>query len=153
MVDAINDRGVHVLFTRRRDDHLLRASRDVRRRLRLAREEAGALEHGVDAEVLPRQLRGVLLRTDADLVAVDDEILAVDADLAREAAMSGVVFREVRVDRRVPEVVDRDDREVVLLPRLVVGAKDHAADAAVAVDGDSDGHPRTPENKARSARV
>jgi hypothetical protein len=38
------------------------------------------------------------------------------------------------------EVVDRDDLDVVLLAALVVGAEHVAADAAIAVDGDFDGH-------------
>ena len=39
-------------------------------------EPAGALEHDVDAEVLPRQLRRVLLREHLELVAVDRDRVA-----------------------------------------------------------------------------
>ena len=83
---------------------------------------------------------GSLLRADPDLVAVDDEVLAFDLDRAGEAPVRGVVLREMGVGRGVAEVVDGDDREIVPLPALVVRAEDHAADAAVPVDGDANGH-------------
>jgi hypothetical protein len=69
-------------------------------------------------------------------------VVALDLDLARELAVHGVVAREVGVGLRRAQVVDGHDLQVVALVRLVVGAKDVAADAAVAVDGDADGHFR-----------
>ena len=65
-VDAEDDRRVLAL-RRRADDDLLRAGREVRAGLLLVGEEARALEHDVDAEVLPRELRRVLLRDDLRL--------------------------------------------------------------------------------------
>jgi hypothetical protein len=46
----------------------------------------------------------------------------------------------VRVGLGTAEIVDRDDGKVMLLAAFVVGAQDVAADAAVAVDRDFDGH-------------
>jgi hypothetical protein len=103
-------------------------------------EEPGAFEHHVDAELLPGQLRRILLRADANPVAVHDEVVAVHLHGAGKAAVRGVVLRQVRVGLRIAEVVERDDLQVMLLAALVMGAQDVAADAAVAVDGDFDGH-------------
>jgi hypothetical protein len=44
----------------------------------------------------------------------------------------------VRVGLRVAEVVDRDELKLVFLAALVVGAKNHAADAAESIDGNFD---------------
>ena len=144
VVDAVHDRRVDVLAAGRGDDHLLRAALEVRRGLLLGREEAGALEHDVDAERRPRQLGGIALREHLDAVAVDHHRVAVDLDRARELAVRRVVAGQVRVGLRAAQIVDRDDREIVLLPAFVVRAQDVAADAAVAVDGDFDGHAFSP---------
>ena len=91
------------------------------------------------------QLGGIAFGEDLDAVARiaahgDDDGVAVGLDRAGELAVRRVVLREVRVRLRIAEVVDRDDLEIVLLASFVVRAKDVAADAAVAVDGDFDGH-------------
>jgi hypothetical protein len=46
----------------------------------------------------------------------------------------------MRIGLRVAQVIDGDDLDVVLLAALVVRTQDVAADAAIAVDGDFDGH-------------
>ena len=61
VVDAI-DHGEVGAVGGRRDQHALGAGRQMRRRLVLGGEDAGAFERDVDAEVLPRQLRRVLAR-------------------------------------------------------------------------------------------
>jgi hypothetical protein len=50
----------------------------------------------------------------------------------------------VRVGLGAAEIVDRDDGEIVLLPAFVVRAQNVAADAAVAVDRDFEGHALAP---------
>ena len=45
-------------------------------------EAAGGLEHDVDAEVLPRQLRRILLGEHLDLVAVDRDRAVAARDVA-----------------------------------------------------------------------
>ena len=116
------------------------AAQEVRGSLLLGGEEAGALVHDVHFQLAPGQLRGVAVGQHADAVAVDDHVVAVHRHGARELAVRRVVAGEVGVGLGVAEVVHRDDHDVVLLAALVVGAEDVSADAAVAVDGDADGH-------------
>ena len=123
LVDAVHDGGVDVLAARRRDDDLLRAALQVGRRLFLGGEEAGALQHDVDVQLAPRHFGRVALREHADLVAVDDHVVAVDFDGARELAVRGVVAGQVGVRLGVAEVVDGDDLDVVLLAAFVVSAQ------------------------------
>jgi hypothetical protein len=122
------------------DDDLLRAALEVRGGLFLGGEEAGALENDVDVQVLPRQLRRVALRDHADAVAVHHHVVAVDLHRPGKLAVHRVVAREVGIRLGRAEVVQRHDREVVRLAALVMRAEDVAADAAVAIDGDADGH-------------
>ena len=102
-------------------------------------EDAGALEHDVDAEVAPRQRRRVLLGEDLDLAAVDDDrARRRRVDVAVVGAVGRVVLEQERVHLGVDEVVDRDDLDVR-------GALDErlerlAADPAEAVDADAGGH-------------
>ena len=58
---------------RRGDDDLLRARGDVLGGAVAVGEEPGRLEHDVDAEVLPRQLRRIAHRQHLELVAVDGD--------------------------------------------------------------------------------
>jgi hypothetical protein len=140
VVHAVDDGRVHVLAAGRGDDHLLGAALDVGRGLLLGGEVAGALQHHVDPQLAPGQLGRVAVGEHADLVAVDHHVVAVDAHDAGELAVRGVVLRQVGVGLRVTQVVDGDDLDVVLLATFVVGAQHVAADAAIAIDGNFDGH-------------
>src|SRR5690606_20317942 len=51
-----------------------------------------------------------------------------------------VVAGQVGVGARVAQVVDGDDLDVMLLAAFVVGAQNVAADAAIAIDGNTYGH-------------
>src|SRR5262249_17418624 len=107
------------------------------------REDAGAFERDVDAEVLPGKLGGILFGGDLDLAIAKADRVALDLDLAREAAVHRVVAQEVRIGFNRPEIVERDDLDI-LAAGLRDGAQNVAADAAKSVDGDPDGHAFTP---------
>ena len=137
LVDAEDDRDVLALG-RGADDDLLRAGVDVRPGLRGVGEEAGALEHDVDAQVAPRQVGRVALGEDLDLAAVDDDRRVAGPDVARIGAVGRVALEQERVHLGVDQVVDGDDLDVR-------GALDErlerlATDPAEAVDADAGGH-------------
>jgi hypothetical protein len=152
VVDAVDDRRVDVLAAGRRDDDLLGPGLEVHAGLFLRREETRALEHDVDAELAPRQLRRVALRAHLDAVAADDERVSIDADLHRERTVRRVVACEVRVGFGVTEVVDGDDLNLVRALRLIERAQDVATDATVTVDCDFDGHGCLPRQSRREKR-
>ena len=79
-------------------------------------EEAGGLEHDVDAEVLPRQLRRILQRQHLELVLVDGDPVALGGDVGLQVAQDRVVLEQVGERRRVRQVVDRDDVDVAVDP-------------------------------------
>ena len=101
-------------------------------------EAARGLDHDVDAELRPRQLRGVALGGDDDPVAVDLDEAVVAADGAREAAVDGVVGEQVRERGGVGDVVDGDDLEIGAA--LEGGAQHAPSDAAEAIDADTSRH-------------
>src|SRR5262249_14458929 len=102
-----------------------------------------ALERDVDAEVLPGQLGGVALGRDLDGAVADADGVALDGDLAGEAAVHAVVAQQMRVGLDRPEIVDADHLDI-LAARLGDRAQDIAADAAKSVDPDPDGHFSAP---------
>src|SRR5690606_691221 len=110
--------------------------------LGLAGEQTGAFEHAIDAKFAPGEFGRIALGKHADAIAVDDHMLTVDADRPREFAVGGVVAGEVRVGFGIAQVVDGDDLDLLGALRLVQGAQDVTADAAVAVDTYFDGHFR-----------
>ena len=79
-------------------------------------------------------LAGIALRQHLDAIAVDDQRIAVDLDLAAERTVHGVVARQMRIDLGVAEIVDRDDLQLRALAALVQRAQHVAADAAVTID-------------------
>ncbi|CVM36663.1 Uncharacterised protein [Streptococcus pneumoniae] len=117
------------------DEDLLGPGVEVGLRLGAGREDAGALDDQVHAELTPRQLRRVGLLEERDVAAVDAEPLLGPLQLARVAAQDGVVLGQPEQVLGVGEVVHRDQLEV-LVAAVPEHAHDVASDAAVAVDGD-----------------
>ena len=130
-VDAQGDGDVGV-GRRGRDDHLLRPGLEVLGGVVALREQAGRLDHDVDAEVAPGQRRGIALGEHLDRLAVDDDRPVALGDLAREAAEDRVVLEQVGERAHVGDVVDGDELE--LGPGLVGGPEQVAPDAPEAVD-------------------
>ena len=99
-------------------------------------EDAGAFQRDVDAELLPRQLRRILDGRHLDRAVADADRVAVDRDLAGEAAVHRIEAQQMRIGLDRPEIVDADDLDV-----LAAGFGDRAqhvaADAAESVDGDT----------------
>ena len=137
VVDAEHDGEVRI-GRGRGDDDLLRARVEVLLRALAVGEEAGRLEHDVDAEVAPRQRGRVALGEHLHLLAAGADDAVAELDLARERPEHRVVPQEVGHRLRVAEVVDRDDLDV--RAELLLRAEEVAADPAEAVDADPGCH-------------
>ena len=138
VVDAEHDRDVRVRG-RGGDDDLLRACIEMLLRTVAVGEEAGRLEHDVDAQVAPGQRAGIPLGEHAHLLAGGAERPVGELDLALERAERRVVLQEVGHRLRVAEVVQRDDLEIG--PERVPRAEEVPPDAAESVDADASSHP------------
>ncbi|MCY1371374.1 hypothetical protein D9M69_585140 [compost metagenome] len=104
----------------------------------LVQEQAGGFDDDVCADLVPLQVRGIAFLREADLLAVDHQRVAFDADVTLEAAVHAVVLQHVGQVVGLQQVVDRHDLDVA---EVLDGAAQHvAADAAEAVDADLDGH-------------
>ena len=75
-------------------------------------EEAGGLDHDVDAEVAPLQGGGVVLGEGLDLLVAHDDRVGGGRHVGVEAAEDRVVLEQVRQDGVVGQVVDADDLDV-----------------------------------------
>ena len=136
VVDAEDEREVRI-GGGRRDDDLLRAgargaSRPPSRVLKCPVDSM----RDVDAELAPRELRGIPLGEELDLVAADADEAVAGLDRDVEVAEHRVVLQQVRHRLRVAEVVRRDDLEVAAA--LELRAQEVPADPAEAVDPDPD---------------
>ena len=98
----------------RGDDDLLRAGVEVLLRTRAVGEEAGRLEHDVDAEVAPRHRGRIALDEQLDLLPRGVQHAVLDDDVARERPERRVEPEQVRHRRGVAEIVRGDDVEVRL---------------------------------------
>ena len=130
VVDVVHDGG-QIAAGRSGDDDLLGASVDVGLSLSLAGVEAGALENDVDVEVAPRQVVGVGLLVDLDLLAVNgDGILASnDLVIASVVALRGVVLQQVSEHIGRGEVVDSDDLGALMTEHLTESQTTDATEA------------------------
>ena len=136
-VDAKDDCDV-LSLGRRRDDHLFRTRCDVLLSAVSVGEEPGGLEHDVNAQVFPRQLRRVAHRQHFELVAIDRDRVPFGLDFCVQVAEHRVVLQQMRQRRRVRQVVDRDEVDVFVGERR---PHDVPADAAEPVDANLDRHP------------
>ena len=140
LVDAIDDGGVHILAAGGGDDDLLGTTGQVGAGLFLGGEQAGALQHHVHVQILPGQFAGITLGQHLDLVAIDDQVIALDLDVTVELAMGGVVLGQVCIGFGLAEIIDGDDLDVVLLAAFIVGTQHIAANPAITIDCNANRH-------------
>ena len=138
VVDVVDNRR-QVVAGRSGDDDLLGASVDVSLGLGLRGVEAGALEDDVDIKVAPRQVVGVGLLVDGNLVTIDGNGVLAGDDLvvASIVALRGVILQQVSEHLRRGEVVDGDDLGALVTEHLTEG---QTTDATEAVDSNLDCH-------------
>ena len=121
-----------------RHQHFLGAGSQVLFSRCFVQEQAGGFDHNVGAHVIPLEGGGVALLGQANLLAVDDQGVALNRDLAFEAAVHAVVLEHVSQVVGFEQVVDAHHFDV--LEVLCSGTEHHATDAAKAVDANFDGH-------------
>ena len=145
LIHAIDDGGVHIFATGSGNDDFLCTAFQVGRGFFFGGKKARTLEHNINAQLAPGDISRITLREYTDLVAIHDHVVALDQDRAGEFAVRGVIARQVRVGFGIAEIVDRNDLDIILFAALVMSAQHIAADAAVAIDGNFDGHEDLPE--------
>ncbi|MNH14102.1 hypothetical protein D3C79_736900 [compost metagenome] len=142
VVDSIDNCRVGA-FGRRRDNDFARPGSKMGGCLDPVGEQPGAFKHDIDGFGFPWQLRRVAYGADGDTVAIDGQAFVIGFNTGSKDAMHAVVFEQVRVDRAVAQVVDRDDLQVLTVALGIECAKDVAANAAKAIDCDTKGHRAT----------
>ena len=108
--------------------------------LLLGQEQAGGLHDVLSAHLGPRQISGVLLSEDGDLLAVDDDGGLGAADLGGALAVHGVVLQHVGQILSGAQVIDADDLDLRVVQ---AGAENHAADTAKTVNTNFNAHKIT----------
>src|ERR1700728_3872483 len=117
------------------DDFLRPAAVDMGASFGRIGEEAGRLNHDLDAERLPRQFARIALGENFYRTSVDGDRIIRSGDLARIGTVVRVVLKQMRAFRRLDEIVygcDFDFR-AALQERL----EEIPSDAAEAVDSDA----------------
>ena len=138
VVDLVDD-GLVGIVAGGRDQDALGPRLQVGLGLVTGGEDAGALKGDVDVQVLVRQVGRIAFGRDLDLAQAHVDPFVAALDRAGKTAVDRIVAQQVRIGRHRPQVVDRHNLDVAAA-LLGDGAKNKAADAAEAVDGDADGH-------------
>ena len=150
VVDAEHERDVRI-GRGRRDEDLLRAGVEVLLGALAVGEDAGRLDHHVDAEVAPGERRGIALAQHLQLLPTRAERAVGELDLARERPQVRVVAEQVGHRLRVAEVVQGDDVDV--RPERLLRPEEVSADAPEPVDADANPHPSSVRSIPLSRRV
>ncbi len=136
VVDAHDEHGGVVLRGSGHDD-LLGASGEVSGSLGLVEEAAGGLADVVGADGAPRDLGGVSLSEDDDLVAIDDELAVLSLDGSGVSAVDRVVLELVdHVVEGHEGVVDGDNLDLGV---SAAGAADESANTTETIDTNTSG--------------
>src|SRR5689334_6913123 len=106
------------------------------RGLVLGGKQARALERDVDAEILPRQLRGIALGGDLDRPVADADGIALHSDIVGETAMHAVVAQQVGIGFDRAQIVEGNDFDVLAIG-FRDGAQNVATDPAKSVNGNA----------------
>ena len=106
--------------------------------LRATGEDARALHNHVDVHFLPGQLGRISHGQSPNLLAVDDQIVAIVAHRAREPAMRAVILEQRGQHLVVREIIDRNDFELAFASVQIT--KRQPADPTKSVDGDTNSH-------------
>ena len=131
IIDAHAKRRVRTFCWRGNEDAFRTGFAQMQLSLVAAREKAGRLEHNVDLQFLPRQVRRVALFQDCNLVPAHDDVFLVIADLAVEFPVDRVPFEQVGKRFCVGEIVDCAHSLHLFLRH---GAEHVAPDPAEAID-------------------
>ena len=132
-VRAMDDRLHLFTFRRRRQEDDPCAGADVLLEILAPRERPGALEHELDAQLLPGELRWVAAAQRPQLAAGDDQIASVDDHGLRVPPVHRVEAKQVGEVLDVDQVVDGDQLERRLVDHQL---QDRASDSSQTVDGD-----------------
>ena len=140
---------------RRGDHHFLGAALQMRGGFGLAGEQPGAFQHHVGAHACPSRSWPDRARRTHGCCRHSPACSRRPPTLARELAVGGVVFGEVRVGGGIAQIVDGDDLDLAVALALIQGPQDIAADAAVTVDAylDASCHSLLPQHSMLRCRI
>jgi hypothetical protein len=130
VVDAKAEGEVRI-GSRCRDENLLGAGFNVLLSSFTLREKTSGFKNDVHVEFLPRKVGWVAFNGNEDLVAVDNEVLAVDGDFTVELALGRVVLEEVSDHFDRGEVVDSNNLSAFFLGH---SAKNVTSDTTETID-------------------
>jgi hypothetical protein len=100
-------------------------------------ERARALENQIDCQIAPRQLPGVSHPAQRKRASANDDVLVLYAHITAEAAIHGVVSKQIREVLGVGQIVDRNQLERRLLQDQL---QNRAPDSTEPIDRDPGSH-------------
>ena len=100
-------------------------------------EKPGGLNHEINVQFAPRELRRVTFGEALDAFAVEDDCVAIRPHFTCKASVGGVVFEQIREIVGWHKVVDRHKFKAGI---LASGPQHHAANAAKSVDANAKSH-------------
>ena len=143
VVHAVHDGGVNVVAARGGNQHLLGTGIQVNLAFFLAGEGTGTFQYQVYIQGFPRQFGRIAGGEERNLLAVDQQVFFIVADVCRKTTVHGVELGQVGVGGQIASSVDGNNLEIVVQVVFVNGAQNLTANTAVAVDRDANGHTIT----------
>ena len=104
----------------------------------LSEEETGTFDHQIRTDVAPLQVGRITLGSQADLLAVNNQVVTVNCDITVEVTVDRVVLQHVGQIVRLQQVVDTNHFDILEVFRN--STERHTTDTAKPVDTDFNCH-------------
>ena len=121
-------------------DYALGTRRDVLLAGLGGQEQAGGLDHDINADFAPLEVGRILLGSQADFLAVADQGIALDRHFTFKTTVHGIVLEHIGKVFGIEQVINADDFDIRKRGLLGDGTECHATNATETVDADLDSH-------------
>lgn len=121
-----------------RDDDFLCSAFEMGSCLVLGGENSRRLDDVFSTALSPRDICGISLAVDIDVLSIDDQLASFSVDITLESSMGRVIFEHVDHVFKIDEgIVDSLDFDILVAQGI---PEDNTTDTAKSVDSDVDGH-------------
>ena len=90
-------------------------------------EQPRALHDKVNSKFGPGKVSGITLIQHFDVMAAHPKVILSGHNLLRESAMGGIEFKQVRVDRRLAQIINGNNLNIACKFRTTEKGPDHVA--------------------------
>jgi hypothetical protein len=106
----------------------------------LGSKPACALHYDINSQLIPRHFSRITIGNRTNFVTIYDQVIIFIYYRTREFAMYRVIACQIGTDFHITKVIDSNDFNITRFVLFIVGTKDVAANTAISVNCNPNGH-------------